>query len=90
MSCPFAEYKDKLGKPNEGVHSRRFLGLAIFDVVGTIAGAGIIGLIISLIFKYNFLITFLVTLLVLFIIGIFLHRIFCVNTTINKWIFGIV
>lgn len=88
MSCPLSKYKDIFGKPNEGPHSHRFLGLAIVDVGATIAGAGVIGLIISLIFKYNFLNTFLIILLILFVLAIILHRLFCVNTTINKFIFG--
>jgi hypothetical protein len=82
MSCIFAEYKDKLGKPNEGIHSTRLLGVAFWDVFGTVVGAGII--------SYSFNFNFWKVLIILFIIGIILHRIFCVNTTINKWIFGVV
>ncbi len=76
----FCKYKDVLGKPGEGFHERRILGMAANDLIGTI----IIMVIISVVFKINFLIVFLVVSL----LTIFMHRIFCVNTTINKKIFG--
>jgi len=78
--CPFRDFKEIFGKPNEGVHSYRFLNLAIVDVIGTI----IIAFIIAKIFNLNALLTITIA----FIIGIILHRLFCVNTTINKFIFG--
>jgi hypothetical protein len=73
------KYKNILGKPNEGAH-KHFLGIAITDVVFTI----ILAVIIWKITKIGFWII----LLSLFLLGIILHRIFCVNTTINKLIFG--
>lgn len=82
MSCPFKDYSDIFGKPNEGAHSYRFLNLAIIDVILTIIGS----FIIAKLFNLNFLLV----LLIIFILGIILHRLFCVNTTINKLIFGIV
>ena len=80
MSCPLAKYSDIFGKPNEGVHSIRVLDIAVVDVFGTILIAGAI----SYLKNYNFFIVFIIT----FLIAIFLHRIFCVNTTVNKFIFG--
>jgi hypothetical protein len=80
--CPFKAYSEIFGKPKQGVHSYRILDLAIADIIMTIIGA----IIISLIFKINFFLT----LIFLFLLGIVLHRFFCVNTTINKMIFGIV
>jgi len=73
------QYKDILGKVGEGVHSARFMGLAIVDVIFTILGAYLL----SLLFHWDFWIT----LLCLFILGIILHRIFCVRTTIDKLLF---
>ncbi len=75
----FCKYKNSLGKPNEGVHSYRFLGLAIVDVIMTILGA----LLLSYILNYSF---FYLT-IILFALGIFLHRLFCVRTTIDKILF---
>jgi len=82
MNCPFKEFSEIFGRPNEGAHSYRFMNLAIVDVVGTI----IVAFIIAKLFNLNFFLT----LLLFFILGIILHRLFCVNTTINKMIFGIV
>jgi hypothetical protein len=73
------KYKDLLGKPNKGIHSYRFMGIAIADVIMTIIGA----LLISFFIKKPFLLV----LIILFILGIILHRLFCVRTTIDKLLF---
>lgn len=75
------QYKDIFGKPNEGAHSYRFLGIAIVDFLMTIIGA----IIIAYYFKYDYIVTIIVT----FIIGIIVHRIFCVDTALNSIIFDI-
>lgn len=74
------QYKDKLGKVGEGVHSYRLFNVAIIDVLLTIIAAFIIYLFFP---KYNYF----CILLLLFILGIILHRIFCVRTTIDKLLF---
>lgn len=76
----FCKYKNALGKPNQGVHKYRIFNISVFDVSLTIFAA----IIISGILKINFAIT----LLLLFLTGIFLHRIFCVRTTIDKFLFN--
>ena len=73
------KYKDALGIPGKGIHSYRIFNIAIADVIMTIIGAYIL----SLIFKTPCL----YTLIALFILGIILHRIFCVRTTIDKLLF---
>jgi uncharacterized membrane protein len=73
------KYKDALGTPKEGIHSYRLFGIAIADVIMTIVA----GIIISFIFK----ISLIYTLIFLFILGIILHRIFCVRTTVDKLLF---
>ena len=73
------KYKDALGIPGKGIHSYRLFGVAIMDVIMTIIGA----FIFSFFFKTNF--TY--TLITLFLLGIFLHRLFCVRTTIYKLLF---
>jgi hypothetical protein len=73
------KYKDALGVPKKGIHSTRFLGVALADVIMTILG----GLIISYLWKYSII----YTTIILFILGIILHRIFCVRTTIDKLLF---
>ena len=73
------KYRDSLGVPKQGIHSYRFFGVAIMDVIFTIIGAWIISYFTnkSLIF----------TLIFLFLLGIMLHRLFCVRTTIDKLLF---
>ena len=73
------KYKDALGKPNQGIHQYRFLGVAIVDVIMTIIAA----FIISYFTKYNFWLI----LIILFLTGIILHHIFCVRTTVDKLLF---
>jgi hypothetical protein len=74
------KYKDLFGKVGEGVHSYRIFNIAIVDVVLTVLGAFIIHLFLP---KYKFI----YILLALFLSGIFLHRLFCVRTTIDKLLF---
>jgi len=80
MGCPLKKFKEIFGREGEGVHSIRIFNIAIVDVLLTILGA----LLISCFMKINFWIIFLF----LILSGIILHRLFCVNTTINKMIFG--
>ena len=37
--CIFSNYKNALGKPNEGLHKYRFLNTAMVDYIMTIIGA---------------------------------------------------
>jgi hypothetical protein len=73
------QYKDIFGKIGEGVHSYRFLNIAIVDLLATI----VIAYGIHWTFKINFLIVFVA----LIFLGIISHRIFCVRTTIDKILF---
>jgi hypothetical protein len=73
------KYKNSLGEPNKGVHSYRLFGVAIADVIMTLIGA----FVISKIYNYSFFYTSLI----LFTLGIILHRLFCVRTTIDKLLF---
>ena len=73
------KYKDVLGVPGEGVHSYRIFNIAIIDVLMTFALAFLI--------SYFGKISFLLTSVVLFSLGIFLHHIFCVRTTVDRMLF---
>jgi fatty acid desaturase len=73
------KYKDALGKPKEGVHKYRIFNIAIVDVILTI----ILASIISWFFKLNFWLI----LLIVFLLGIIIHRMFCVRTTVDKLLF---
>jgi len=68
-----------LGEPDKGIHSYRLFGVAIADVIMTIIAAAAISY-----FRKQ---SFIQTLLFLFLLGIVLHRIFCVRTTIDKLLF---
>ena len=74
------KYKNALGVPEKGIHSYRFFGVAIMDVIMTVIGAYMIS------YFYNY--SFIYTLLFLFVLGIILHRLFCVKTTIDKFLFN--
>jgi hypothetical protein len=73
------KYKNILGVPGKGVHSYRIFNIAIVDVLLTL----LVAYIISYIFKKSF---FWVS-IILFILGIILHRLFCVRTTVDKLLF---
>ena len=79
MEWYLSKYKDIFGKPNSGVHKYRFFGIAIVDVAETILGAWII--------SYYSGYSFVYTLGFLFILGIIVHRLFSVRTTIDKLVF---
>jgi hypothetical protein len=67
------KYKYALGVPGEGIHFHVF-GIAIMDVVFTIAGAGLISYFSGVNF---FLVCFL-----LFVLGFFMHLLFRVPTSV--------
>ena len=73
------KYSGIFGEPGTGVHRYRLFGVAIVDVVMTIIG----GFLISWVSGWPFWIV----LAVLFLSGIFLHRLFCVRTTVDKLLF---
>ena len=82
-SCVYSEKMQKIFGPiGEGIHSYRVFDIAILDVLFTIIGAYLL---------HRFLlptIPFCQVLFGLFLLGIVLHRIFCVRTTVDKLIFG--
>ena len=73
------KHKNLFGKEGEGVHSYRFLNVAIVDVIVTV----IAGYVIHLYTQYKFI----NVLLFLFFLGIVSHRLFCVRSTVDKLLF---
>jgi len=73
------KYKNILGEPGKGAHSYKIFNISIVDVILTL----LVAYIISYLFKKSF---FLVS-VILFVLGIILHRLFCVRTTIDKLLF---
>jgi hypothetical protein len=72
------QYKYALGIPGQGVH-KHFFGVAIADCIMTVLGAWFL----SFVFKWSFW----YTLIGFFLLGIALHRLFCVETTLDKFLF---
>ena len=70
------QYRHIFGKEKEGLHSYRFMDIAIVDVLLTFIGA----LLIAYYFKLNIILVFIF----LIILGTLIHYIFCVETTITK------
>jgi hypothetical protein len=73
-------YRNSLGIPGKGVHFH-VGGFAIMDIIGTICIAWVISRIIP---EWSFT----TVVVIAFLLGIILHRLFCVNTTIGKIFFG--
>lgn len=75
----FCKHKEIFGKEKTGAHSYRFFDVAVVDVLLTFIFAYLIA-----IFSGN---NFYKVFVILFLLGIILHRIFCVRTTIDKLLF---
>lgn len=73
------QYRNIFGKPGEGVHSYRIFNIAIVDLGLTLLVA--FGL--SLVLKKSFALISSI----LLILGVVLHRLFCVRTTVDKILF---
>ena len=86
------KYKNALGIPYQGFHEKRIpiLDLALNDVLGTIfLGILLWGILYELkIFTEILYNQIILCIAIMFAVGILLHRIFCVNTRLNKFIFG--
>ena len=78
----FCKYRYMFGKPKQGVHSIRYLNIAIVDVLATLLLAKFI--------QYYFMKAYSIWLILFltFILGIFMHRLFCVRTTMDKLLFS--
>mgnify|MGYP001264267107 CR=1 FL=1 len=74
------KYSKVLGEPGKGVHFH-VMGIAVVDVILTFVGAYLIQR--SLMPSYSYI----QVLVGFFLLGIILHRIFCVKTTIDKLLF---
>lgn len=79
MSFGLCKYKNMFGAPNTGSHSYRIFNLAITDILMTIIGACLVA--------YFMEWDTLSTISGFFLLGIVVHRLFCVRTTVDKWLF---
>lgn len=75
--CPF---RNAFGIAGKGIHSYRIYDVAVLDVLVTFLTA----VVIALVFQWSIL----WTTIAVFILGIFVHRMFYVRTTFDKWLFS--
>jgi len=83
--CPYARV---LGEPGKGVHVHVF-GIAVVDVLLTLAG-GYLWTVLALpkeVSASRFAATYVLLTTLLAAIGVVMHRLFCVRTTVDKWLF---
>jgi hypothetical protein len=73
------KYKDLFGKPGEGIHSWRIFDFGVIDILTTIAGAYLISYLTGFSLVY--------VLPAVFILGIYVHRLFCVRTKLDRILF---
>jgi fatty acid desaturase len=73
------KYKDAFGKPGEGAHQYRIFNFAIVDTLLTVLLAFVIAYFSGVSFVYVVPFTF--------VLGIVVHRLFCVRTTVDRMLF---
>ncbi len=73
-----SQYKDIFGKPNEGVHSVRFAGMAAFDLMGLV--------IVIIALAYIFSTSAILVTAIMIPLTICIHALFGVDTAFNKWL----
>jgi hypothetical protein len=74
------QYNETLGKPGKGFHEHFGSGIAVLDLAGTAFMAYMIGKRLNMSFAKVF--TWLMALAVVS------HKLFCVDTTCNRFLFG--
>ncbi len=73
------KYKNLFGEPGKGIHSIRLSNFAIVDIILTF----LVAFLISKNLKYSFPIV----LFIVIVLGIIAHRIFCVKTQLDLYLF---
>lgn len=76
----FCKYRNILGKPNEGFHKTRLFGFALYDIIGAFLLAYFLTVLTGM--------SDIKAIVIVFIVTVFLHWLFCVNTKLNVMIFG--
>lgn len=70
-------FRDAFGKPNEGAHSARFMGLAALDLALTVFGAFALA-------GFRLDSDFVLYFALVWAVGVAAHVIFCVRTPITR------
>ena len=76
---PLCKYKNVFGEPKKGLHSIRIFNIAVVDVALTVIAAVLLSKWLKTDVWW--------TLLFMFLLGIVLHRAFCVKTTVDDYLF---
>ena len=76
--CPFKKYSEIFGRVGEGVHRFRILDTPVVDFVLT--------LLLAMLITWLTKIPSVITTIVCFLVGILIHILFGVNTTVVKWL----
>jgi hypothetical protein len=75
------KYKNVIGEPNTGLRKKyRIFDVAVIDTVVTLLAVYLI----SYFSGYSFLYTLVIT----FVIMVISHRLFCVRSTTDRWLFS--
>ena len=77
---PLCRYRASLGRPGEGVHAPRLLGLAAVDVIGTVVIAAMVA-------RWRRW-PVARTIAAAFAAAVVIHRAFCVDTALNVALLG--
>lgn len=80
MTNPLCKYKNVFGEPNAGIHKYRIMNIAIADVLIVLA----IALALARIFGWPYV----PTIVGMYLLGIVVHRLFCVRTAVDILLFG--
>jgi hypothetical protein len=72
-------FDEKIGVPNVGIHSYRIFNIAYMDVIVVLLGA----ILIAWAMKWSYI----KTIIGVFIFGVIVHRMFCVRSTVDKFLF---
>ena len=82
MQNPLCKYKDMFGEAGStaGLRKYRIFGIALLDTVVVLLSAILIA--------WTFRLSYIKTIIAIFILGIVVHRAFCVRTAVDKMIFG--
>ena len=79
MDISLCPYKNLFGNPHEGIHKHKIFDISVMDSLMTV------GVAYGIYRYYNQ--DFKIILVILILLGIIIHRLFCVKTTIDKLLF---
>lgn len=87
MSNNLCRFQNVFGESGKGFHKYRVFNIAAFDFLGTILLAAIV-FYVAVPKNMQTFKTFTIVLVSMFLLGVICHRLFCVQTTIDKLLFG--